>query len=83
MVEPIKNKQAKTVLNAFVKIVKRECALPTMVYCDNGSEFNNKLFMDTKTNGFRVQFTIDRRKAVYAERAIRMIRRALEQYYAR
>ena len=55
---------------------------PPLVYCDNGSQFNNKLFTDARTNGFRVQFTIDRRKAVYAERAIRTIRRALEQYYA-
>ena len=82
MVEPIRNKQAKTILNAFVRIIERECALPTLVYCDNGSEFNNKLFTDARTNRFRVQFTIDRRKVVHAERAIRMIRRALEQYYA-
>ena len=60
MVEPIRNRQAKTILNAFVRIIKRECALPTLVYCDNGSEFNNKLFTDARTNGFRVQFTIDR-----------------------
>ena len=51
------------------------------MYCDNGSEFNNKLFIDRKTNGFRIQFTIDRRKAVYTERAIRTICRSLEQYY--
>ena len=40
-----------------------------------------KLFTDRSTNGFRVRFTIDRRKAVYAERAIRTIRRGLEQYF--
>ena len=83
MVEPIRSKQAKTILNAFVRIIERECMLPTLVYCDNGSEFNSKLFTDAKTNGFRVQFTIDRRKAVYAELAIRTIQRALEQYYAK
>ena len=81
MVELIKNKRATTVLNAFVKIIKRERAIPVIVYCDNGSEFNNKLFVDRKTNGFRVQVTIDRRKAVYTECAIRTIRRLLEQYY--
>ena len=67
MVEPIRNKQAKTVLNAFVRIIKRECALRTLVCCDNGSELNNKLFADARTNGFRVQFTIERQKVVYAE----------------
>ena len=50
MVELIKNKRAATVLNALVKIIKRERAVPVIVYCDNGSEFNNKLFIDRKTN---------------------------------
>ena len=36
---------------------------------------------DAKGNGFRVQFTIYIRKAVYAERAIHTIRRSLEQLY--
>ena len=83
MVEPIKDKKAMTTLfNAFVKIVRREWALPTIVYCDKGSEFDNKIFNNKMKLGFRVQFTTDRRKAVYAERAIRTVRRALEQYYA-
>ena len=82
IVEVVKNKQAKSVFNAFTKIVRREKALPTIVYCDKGSEFDNKLFNDTMKLGFGVQFTIDKRKAVYAERAITMIRRGLEQYYA-
>ena len=56
--------------------------MPVFIYCDKGSEFDNKLFTDRWTNGFRVQFTIDRRKAVYAERAIRTLRRGLEQYFA-
>ena len=51
------------------------------MYCDNGSEFKNKFFADRKTNGFHVQFTIDKRKAVYTECVIRTIRRSLEQYY--
>ena len=76
MVEAVRNKQAKSIFNAFTKIVRREKALPTIVYCDKGSEF------DKMKLGFRVQFTVDKRKAVYTERAIRMIRRGLEQYYA-
>ena len=77
-----KNKQAKSVFDAFAKIVRREKVLPTIVYCDEGSEFDNKLFNDKMKLGFRVQFTIDKQKAVYAERATRMIQRGLEQYYA-
>ena len=67
MVEPIKDKKAMTVFNAFAKIVRREWALPTIAYCDKGSEFDNKIFNNKMKLGFRVQFTIDRRKAIYAE----------------
>ena len=81
MIELLKNKRAATVLNATIKIIQRVKSMPIFIYCEKGSEFDNKLFTDRSTNGFRVQFTIDRRKAVYAERAIRTIRRGLEQYF--
>ena len=81
MVELIKNKRAATVLNAMLKIIQRVKSVPIFIYCDKGSEFDNKLFKDCDMNGFRVQFTIDRRKAVYAERAIHTIRKGLEQYF--
>ena len=64
----------------MIKIIQQVKSMPIFIYCDKGSEFD-KLFTDRSTNGFRVQFTIDRRKAVYAERAIRTIRRGLEQYF--
>ena len=70
------------VFEAFTKIVRREKALPTIVYCDRGTEFDNKLFNNKMKLGFRIQFMIDKQKAIHAERAIRTIRRALEQYYA-
>ena len=73
MVEVVKNKQATSVFDAFAKIVRREKALPTIVYCDKRSEFNNKLFNDKMKFSFRLQFTVDKRKAVYAERAMRTI----------
>ena len=53
----------------------------TLVGANNIPQFKNKLFNDPKTNGFHVQFIIDRRKAAYAERPIQMIRRGLEQYF--
>ena len=81
MIELLKNKCAATLLNAMTKIIQRVKSMPIFIYCDKGSEFDNKLFTDWSTNGFRVQFTIDRRKAVYAERAIQTIRRGLEQYF--
>ena len=77
MVELIKNKHAVIILNAMVKIIQREKYIPILIYCDRGSEFK-KLFNDPRTNGFKVQYMIDHRKAVYAERAIHMIRISLE-----
>ena len=77
----LRDKRAKTVHYAIIQIIKTERAIPTIIYCDQGSEFRNKLFDNPKSNGFRVQFTIDRRKAVYTERAIHTIRRSLEQLY--
>ena len=74
MIELIKNKQAATVLNVIIKIIQQVKSMPVFIYCDKGSEFDNKLFKDRSTNGFRVQFMIDRQKAVYAERAIRTLR---------
>ena len=81
MVRLLHNKNAKSIHNAIIDIIKAEKTISTIIYCDHGSEFKNKLFDDPKGNGFRVQFTIDRRKAVYAERAICTIQRSLEQLY--
>ena len=77
----LRNKNAKSIHNAIIDIIKAEKTIPTIIYCDHGSEFKNKLFDDPKGNGFRAQFTIDRRIAVYAERAIHTIWRSLEQLY--
>ena len=65
----------------MINIIKEPGAIPTIVYCDKGSEFDNRLFNDPKTNFFKVQFMVDRRKAVYAEHAIRTIRKSLEQLF--
>ena len=62
-------------------IIKETGAIPTIVYCDKGSEFDNRLFNDPKTNFFKIQFTVDRRKAVYAECTIRTIKKSLEQLF--
>ena len=81
MVRLLCNKNAKSIHNAIIDIIKAEKTIPTIIYCNQGSEIKNKFFDDPKRNGFREQFTIDRRKAVYAERAIHTIRRSLEQLY--
>ena len=62
IVKLLQNKKASTVHNAMIKLIREESNIPTIVYCDQGSEFNNKLFNDPYENGFMVQFTIDRKK---------------------
>ena len=81
MIKLLHNKKAKTIHDAIIDLIKSEGAIPTIIYCDQGSEFNNKLFNNPQMNFFKVQFTIDRRKAPYAECAIRTIRKSLEQLY--
>ena len=83
MIEPLRNKRADTILKGFEAIIKREKFryFPSIIYCDKGTELNNKIFTNPKKVNFKVQFTTDRRKAVYAEHAIRTIRQSLEQYY--
>ena len=34
----------------MINIIKETGAIPTIVYCDKGSEFDNRLFKDPKTN---------------------------------
>ena len=75
MIKLLRDKKAKTVHTAMINIIKETGGIPTIVYCDKGSEFNNRLLNDPKTNFFNVQFMVDRQKAVYAERAIRTIRK--------
>ena len=81
MIKLLRDKKAKTVHTVMINIIKETGAIPTIVYCDKGSEFDNRLFNDPKTNFFKVQFMVDRRKAVYAECAIRTIRKSLQQLF--
>ena len=60
MIKLLRDKKAKTVHTAMINIIKETGAIPTIVYCDKGNEFDNRLFNNPKTNFFRVQFTVDR-----------------------
>ena len=50
MIKLLQDKKAKTVHTAMINIIKETGAIPTIVYCDKGSEFDNRLFNDPKTN---------------------------------
>ena len=60
MIKLLHDKKAKTVHTAMINIIKETGAIPTIVYCNKISEFDNRLFNDPKTNLFKVQFTVDR-----------------------
>ena len=81
MIKLLRDKKGKTVHTAMINIIKETGAIPTIVYCNKGSEFDNRLFNNPRTNFFKVQFTVDRRKAIYTEHAIRTIRKSLEQLF--
>ena len=50
MIKLLRDKKAKTLHTAMINIIKETGAIPTIVYCDKGSEFDNRLFNDPKTN---------------------------------
>ena len=60
MVKLLCDKHATTIHKAIIDLIREEGSIPTIIYCDQGSEFKNKLFNDPKSNGFQVQFMIDR-----------------------
>ena len=59
MIKLSRDKKSKTVHTAMINMIKETGAIPTIVFCDKGSEFDNRLFNDPKTNFFKVQFTVD------------------------
>ena len=75
-VKPLKNKTAKTVLDAMRKIFSEE--KPMKIRSDKGSEFNNKWFRKyMKENDIYFFVTQNPAKANFVERSQRTIRTAL------
>ena len=60
MVDPLRNKWADTILKGFENMMKRKKFryFPSTVYCDKGTEFDNKIFTNPQKISFEVQFTI-------------------------
>ena len=73
--EPIPNKNATTVKNAFERIVKRTKTTPKKLWTDAGKEFYNHILESyLKEHDIRVYSTYNEGKAVMAERVIRTIK---------
>ena len=83
--EPLKDKEALTVLNAFKAIYRRGHIFPPTyrLEVDSGTEFNNELIRDffTKEVGVLIKLgqTERHRQQCYAERAIQAIQEPLAQ----
>ena len=76
-VEPIKNRKAKTVIEAFQKILNKGRS-PQSVTSDRGAEFYNKYmkaFLAKKK--IHIYYTLNETKANYAERYIQTLRNRL------
>ena len=77
-VELIKRKSAPEVTNAMREILKR-MGIPKYVYCDEGKEFDNELFLNLmKENKIEVIFSLTH--APMVERLNRTIKELLEKY---
>ena len=83
--EPLKNKEALTVLNAFKRIYKRRRIIPPThkLEVDSGTEFNNELIRNffTKEIGVLIRYgqTGRHRQQCFAEKAIQEIQKPLIQ----
>ena len=80
-VEPIKDKKAKTVVDAFRRVLQKG-RKPEWVRADHGSEFNNRWLKDfLKSKGTGIFFTFNETKANYAERVIRTLKTVMFRYF--
>ena len=79
-VEPLKDKKAKSVINAFDKIFKGT-RHPRAIRSDKGSEFYNRYFKQyLKEKGIKIFYALNETKANYAERYIQTLRKRLIRY---
>lgn len=77
-IELMKKRDEETTIQAMKAILKR-MGIPEMIYCDEGSEFNNKGFLALmKENDIEIVFTM--RHAPVIERFNRTIKSMLSKY---
>ena len=56
-VKPLKDKKAKTVLNAFIEIVNESNCKPDKLWVDQGREFYNKLMQEWLDNNRIIMYS--------------------------
>jgi len=80
-VEPLKKKDAKTMINAFQKIIDQAGATPNLLWTDRGREYESaefKKFLSDKN--IKLYHTYSKLKSVYSERLIRTLFSKIARY---
>ena len=80
-VEPLKNKQAKTIIDAFTRIFRRSKRKPRRLRTDRGSEFTAQAVQNfMKKKKVHQMFTSNELQANYAERVIKTLKSKIFRY---
>ena len=79
-VAPLKDKKGTSIVNAFKKIISKECK-PNKIWVDQSNKFYNKSFKDSlKINNIEMYSTYNEEKSVVAERFVRTLKNKIFKY---
>ena len=74
-VKPLKNKEGKAVLNAFIEIVNEPNRKPNKLWVDQEREFYNKIMQEWLDNNDILMYsTHNEGKSVFAERFVKILK---------
>ena len=74
-VKPLKNKEGKAVLNAFIEIVNEPNRKPNKLWVDQEREFYNKIMQEWLDNNDILMYsTHNEGKSVFAERFVKTLK---------
>ena len=74
-VKPLKNKEGKAVLNAFIEIVNEPNRKPNKLWVDQEREFYNKIMQEWLDNNDILMYsTHNEGKSVFAERFVQTLK---------
>lgn len=78
-VQPMKTKDSKETLRAFLKMMKKDCK-PEKIWVDKGTEFAGSFKKMCQKESISIYSTMSETKACYAERAIRSLKNIIYRY---
>ena len=73
-IKPLKDKNGKTVFNAFIEIVDQSNRKPNKLWVDQGREFYNKLMQEWLDDDILMYSTLNEGKSVIAERFMKTLK---------